>query len=64
MKTFTSPVLRPKQAAAYIGMSVPSFWRIVKDDPTFPRPFKLSANATAVMRTDLDQWLVTKQEGK
>lgn len=61
--TTTSPVLRPKQAATYIGLSLPSFWRFVKEDQTFPRPFKIGANATAVMRADLDAWLETKKEG-
>jgi|LSQX01.3.fsa_nt_gb predicted DNA-binding transcriptional regulator AlpA len=62
MTTTVSPVLRPKQGAAYIGMSLPSFWRIAKDDPTFPRLFKIGPNSTAVMRADLDAWLQAKQE--
>ncbi len=55
-------VLRPTQAAAYIGASVPTFWRRIKEDPTFPRPFKVGPNSTAVMRADLDAWLKAKQE--
>lgn len=60
--TITPAVLRPKQAATYIGMSVPSLWRYAKTDPTFPRMFKIGANSTAVMRADLDAWLKAKQE--
>lgn len=62
MTTITPAVLRPKQAAAYIGMSVPSFWRFAKEDPTFPDTFKIAANSTAVMRADLDAWLKAKRE--
>jgi len=62
MSTFASPVLRPKQAAAYIGMSVPSFWCFAKDDPTFPRLFKIGPQATAIMRADLDAWIAAKRE--
>lgn len=58
--TTPSVVLRPRQAADYIGMSLPSFWRLAKTDPTFPRTFKLSTNSTAVMRADLDRWLTDK----
>lgn len=57
------PVLRPRQGADYISVSLPSFWRLVKHDPDFPRPFKLSANSTAILRADLDAWLLKKQEG-
>lgn len=55
-------VLRPKQAAQYLGVSLPTFWRYRKDDPTFPVLFSLSANARAVMRADLDAWLEAKKE--
>lgn len=55
-------VLRPRQAAEYIGISIASFWRIAKSDPDFPTPFKLSANSSAIMREDLDAWLKAKQE--
>lgn len=57
----TPAVLRPKQAAAYIGVSLPTYWRFTKDDPDFPRPFKLGANASAVMRDELDTWLAAKR---
>lgn len=56
------PVLRPKQAAQYIGVSLPSFWRYAKYDPDFPRPLRLGPNARAVMRDDLDAWLASKRE--
>lgn len=62
MTTITPAVLRPTQAAAYIGSSVPTFWRRVKDDPDFPRPFKVGPNSTVVMRASLDAWLKAKQE--
>ncbi|WP_415834094.1 helix-turn-helix transcriptional regulator [Kerstersia similis] len=56
-------VLRPTQAATYCGFSVPTFWRFAKNDPTFPRTFKLGENSTAVMRADLDAWLESKKGG-
>ena len=62
MTTITPAVLRPKQAAAYIQMSIPSFWRLAKNDPNFPLTFKLSENSTAIFRKDLDDWLAAKKE--
>ena len=60
--TITPAVLRPRQAAAYIGVSLPSFWRFAKVDPEFPRPFKIAANSSAVLRVDLDAWLMKRKE--
>ena len=56
------PVLRPTQAAAYIGLSLPTFWRLARQDETFPKPFRLGENSTAVMRDDLDAWLQARKE--
>lgn len=62
MENVTAAVLRPKQAAAYIGVSLPTFWRYAKEEPDFPQPFRLGANASAVMREELDAWLKAKRE--
>lgn len=62
MNTIVNPaVMRPRQAAEYIGLSYPTFWRLAKTDPDFPKPFKLSTNSSAVMREDLDAWLEARR---
>lgn len=66
MKTNTKieinpPVLRPKDAASYIGVSLPTFWRFSLEDPDFPSVFKLGSNSSAVMRVELDNWLASKR---
>lgn len=58
-----SAVLRPKRGASYIDVSIATFWRLVKDDPKFPAPFKIGPNCTVVKRADLDAWLESKAEG-
>lgn len=63
MENVDPAVLRPKQGAEYIGVSLPTFWRFAKTDPDFPQPFKLGANASAVMRDELDAWLKAKRKG-
>ena len=39
-------LLRASQVASVLGMSVPSVWRIAKENADFPKPFKLSARVT------------------
>jgi predicted DNA-binding transcriptional regulator AlpA len=61
MTAVTPAVLRPKQGAAYLSVSLPTFWGLAKKDPTFPKLFKIGPNSTAVMRRDLDAWLESKR---
>jgi len=53
-------ILRPKQAAQYIGVSVSSFWRFTKQDESFPKVFKVGVKTSAVMRDDLDRWIAAR----
>ena len=39
-------LLRASQVASVLGLSVPSVWRMAKDNADFPKPFKLSARVT------------------
>ncbi len=64
MNSVTPAVLRPKQAAQYLGIGIATFRRFINEDPTFPRPFKLREAATGIMRADLDAWLEAKRGGK
>ena len=50
-------LLRPVDAARYLGISRTTLWRLVRDDPDFPRPIRLRRRATAFRRTDLDEWV-------
>lgn len=53
-------VIRPKQFAEKYGIGLSSFWRHVKTDPTFPRPFKLSSRTTAIDEDEADAWYAAK----
>lgn len=57
MNTFEPKVLRPKEAARHLGVSVATLWRFAKNDPKFPKPFKIGVQATGIMRAELDDWL-------
>jgi predicted DNA-binding transcriptional regulator AlpA len=53
-------VLRPAQASERMGVSLSTFWRLVRRDPAFPRPFKLggpSSRTTVVDADALSAWL-------
>lgn len=64
-----NPIMRPKQAAEYLGMSISYFWAKTRPknkryDPTFPRPFKINGatgKAVGVRRQDLDNWIAQQQ---
>lgn len=40
--TITDPLLKDREAASLLGISVPTFWRRVADG-TIPKPLKLGA---------------------
>ncbi len=52
------PVLRARDAAPYLGISIPTLWRYARTDPDFPKPRKLSARTTVWSRVELDAYLM------
>jgi prophage regulatory protein len=49
--------LRPAKAAEKLQIGLSSVWWKVKNDPTFPRPFKLSPRTTVFYEHELDEYL-------
>lgn len=60
--TVSPAALAPREAAARGSFSLPTFWRLKKTDPTFPKVFKVSPGRSAVMTADFDAWLAAKKE--
>ncbi|QRQ83250.1 AlpA family phage regulatory protein [Paralysiella testudinis] len=64
-------VLRPKQVAQKLGISVSAIWRKTNPknryyDAAFPKPFKVSANATGWLKSEIDSYianLATQRQG-
>lgn len=52
---------RTKAAAAYIGVSLATFYRLRAADPTFPAPVRLGPNSRSYLVDDLDRWLEGRQ---
>ena len=49
--------LRVKETAAYLGCSVPTVWRKMRDDPAFPKSIKLSERVTVWKLSELESWI-------
>lgn len=56
--------LRPQQAAEFLGISIPTFWRWIKERPDFPRPIRLSARCTVVDQGELIAWRDAQSSGR
>ena len=60
MKSTTKEIMRPKYAAAYIGVSTTTLWRL-EQQAGFPNKIRLSKRCCAFRRVDLDNWLTSKE---
>jgi len=52
--------IRAKKLAPELDVSEPTLWRWLKEDPTFPKPVKLSARVTAWKLSEIQAWLDAK----
>lgn len=50
-----------KNRTGYLPFSQATAWRAIKKDPTFPKPFALSARVKVVDADAVDAWLETKR---
>lgn len=53
--------VRISEVCRLTGVSRATVWRLVKLDPAFPRPFKVSAAITAWDEKDVFAWLAAKK---
>lgn len=67
MKSIPSQQAQPGRAiridrvCELTGVSRPTIWRLSKSDPTFPKPFKLSAAITCWDEGELLAWIAAKR---
>lgn len=62
-------LITAKQVASKLGCSDSFVWKLVKTDPTFPRPFKIgvgevSARATRWVDESIDKWITSRAQGE
>lgn len=60
--TSSSRAIRLPQVMHVTGVSRPTIWRWVRNDPTFPKPFHLSPAVTAWDEAELAAWLENKKQ--
>lgn len=56
-------LLTIEETGRRIGLSKVSVYRLIKRDPSFPRPLKLSARCTRFASKALDRWIAAQAEG-
>lgn len=54
-------VLRPAQAAEYVGVSLRQLYNIAERDPEFPRKLVFSRRCVGYRRESLNEWLRKKE---
>jgi prophage regulatory protein len=52
---------RPESAADYISVSRSTFYRLGKDDPTFPSKIRLSERCVGYRESELKAWLEARE---
>lgn len=63
MTATNQAILRPQQAADYLGMSRRKLYDLADVDPDFPRKIVFSARCVGWRREALDAWLEAKEAG-
>lgn len=53
-------VSRPKDTAARLGIGLSTYWYLVKNDPDFPRPFKLGVRTTVNYDSEVDAYVAAR----
>jgi prophage regulatory protein len=52
--------IRPKEAAKKLGIGLSTLWLKIKNDPDFPKPFKLGPNTTVLVEDQIDHYVSTR----
>jgi prophage regulatory protein len=61
MNQLNTRALRPAQAAERLGISLPTLWRYIRNNPSFPRPSKLSDRVTVFDAAELDAFIASRK---
>ena len=56
LSDFLNEMLRNKQSAALLGVSLVTLWRISERDPSFPSKIRISSRCVGYRRGDLLAW--------
>ena len=56
-------ILRPTEVASFLGISKPTFYRILHSDPNFPKKIQISTRCVGWFNEEIEAWL-EKQRSK
>lgn len=56
-------ILRPKQVAHFMGISVQTLWRLDKHDLEFPQKIRFTARCVGYKKSDILAYIETRQQG-
>ncbi|MBA4501844.1 helix-turn-helix transcriptional regulator [Marinobacterium marinum] len=62
--TQKTELLRTKAAAALLGVSTTTLWRLEQSDPTFPRKIVITSRCVGWRAESLLNWLEGKEAGR
>lgn len=57
----TDRIRRPESAAEYLSVSRSTFYRLSKEDSTFPSKIRLSARCVGYRESELKAWLEARE---
>lgn len=63
MRQKTEFLLSDKHVANRLNVHRGTIWHWLKNDPTFPKPFKLSERCTRWRLSEIEAWENAKQRG-
>lgn len=64
LQTHPPAILRPVDAAHYIGVSRRHIYNLAENDANFPRKIIITSRCVGFRKADLDAWLERKANGE
>jgi predicted DNA-binding transcriptional regulator AlpA len=59
----TPAIMRLKEVAYYLQISLVTLWRMGEQDPNFPKKIRMNSRCVGYLKTDIDVWLANKSGG-
>jgi predicted DNA-binding transcriptional regulator AlpA len=53
--------IRAKKLAPQLDVSIPTVWRWSRENPDFPKPYRLSGRVTAWKISEIEAWAEAKR---
>lgn len=54
-------LLRVKKVSELLGVSIGTVWGLSRNDPTFPKPVKITSNCTGWKASEVFDWIESRE---